>query len=81
MKYVFVAEHRRHFSVQTICRCLCIHPCGFYAWLKESISKRAREDVFDYIEMFYNPKRKHGRNGMLSPIEFEQQQETRTEGV
>jgi hypothetical protein len=27
----------------------------------------ARQDVFDYIEMFYNPKRKHVRNGMLSP--------------
>ncbi len=27
----------------------------------------ARQDVFDYIEMFYNPKRKHARNGMLSP--------------
>ncbi|MDI7865358.1 IS3 family transposase, partial [Rhizobiaceae bacterium n13] len=34
----------------------------------------ARLDVFDYIEMFYNPKRKHVRNGMLSPVEFEKQQ-------
>ncbi|CVI63446.1 Integrase catalytic region (fragment) [Agrobacterium salinitolerans str. Hayward 0363] len=34
----------------------------------------ARQDVFDYIEMFYNPKRKHVRNGMLSPVEFEKQQ-------
>ncbi len=25
----------------------------------------------DYIEMFYNPTRKHVRNGMLSPVEFE----------
>ncbi|AVH45076.1 transposase [Agrobacterium tumefaciens] len=33
----------------------------------------ARQDVFDYIEMFY-PKRKHVRNGMLSPVEFEKQQ-------
>ena len=41
----------------------------------------ARQDVFDYIEMFYNPKRKHVRNGMLSPVEYERQQETRTEGV
>jgi putative transposase len=30
--------------------------------------------VFDYIEMFYNPKRKNVRNGMLSPVEFEKQQ-------
>jgi len=33
----------------------------------------ARQDVFDYIEMFYNPTRKHVRNGMLSPVEFERQ--------
>jgi len=41
----------------------------------------ARQDVFDYIEMFYNPTRKHVRNGMLSPVEFERQQEMITEGV
>ena len=41
----------------------------------------ARQDVFDYIEMFYNPKRKHARNGMLSPVQFERQTNTRTEGV
>jgi len=34
----------------------------------------ARRDVFDYIEMFCSPKRKHVRNGMLSPVEFEKQQ-------
>ena len=31
----------------------------------------ARQDVFDYIELFCNPKRRHGCNGHLSPIEFE----------
>ncbi len=41
----------------------------------------ARQDVFDYIEMFYNPTRKHARNGMLSPVDFERQQEMKTEGV
>ncbi|WEF25933.1 IS3 family transposase [Paracoccus sp. S3-43] len=41
----------------------------------------ARQDVFDYIEMFYNPKRKHARNGMLSPAEFERRQMMRREGV
>ena len=35
----------------------------------------ARRDVFDYIEMFYNPKRKHTNNGMLSPIDFEARQQ------
>jgi transposase InsO family protein len=41
----------------------------------------AQQDVFDYLEMFYNPKRKHVRNGMLSRVEFERQQAMRTERV
>jgi len=43
--------------------------------------KEARQDVFDYIEFFYNPKRKHGNNGMLSPIDFEDQQKVKSQGV
>ena len=39
----------------------------------------ARQDVFDYIEMFYNPKRKHTNNGMLSPVDFETRQQKLTE--
>lgn len=41
----------------------------------------ATQDVFDYIEMLYNPKRKHARNRMLSPTEFERQQMMKREGV
>ena len=35
----------------------------------------ARSDVFDYIEMFYNPKRRHGSSGGVSPVQFEQRDE------
>ncbi len=31
----------------------------------------ARSDIFDYIEMFYNPKRRHGSAMQLSPVEYE----------
>jgi putative transposase len=31
----------------------------------------ARADVFDYIERFYNPKRRHSKLGYLSPAHFE----------
>ena len=31
----------------------------------------ARQDIFDYVEMFYNPKRLHSHLGYLSPDEFE----------
>ncbi len=41
----------------------------------------ARQDVFDYIEMFYNPKRKHANNGMLSPVNFERQQKLNPQDV
>ena len=33
----------------------------------------ARADVFDYIERFYNPTRRHSTLGYLSPMEFERQ--------
>jgi len=45
VKYAFVAEHRPRFSVRTMCRCLRIHPSGFYAWLRTPLSKRAKEDA------------------------------------
>jgi len=31
----------------------------------------ARADVFDYIERFYNVKRRHSAKGYKSPMEFE----------
>ena len=52
---------------------------SFFQLLKRERIKRkiystkqdARGDMFDYIEMFYNPKRRHGFNNQLSPVEFE----------
>ena len=54
---------------------------SFFQLLKrERIKKRiystreqARADIFNYIEMFYNVKRKHGSNNLLSPVNFENQ--------
>ena len=31
----------------------------------------AKAGVFDYIERFYNPKRRHSTPGDISPVEFE----------
>ena len=33
----------------------------------------ARADVFDYIERFYNPKRRHSTLGGVSPMQYEEQ--------
>ncbi|MEP3108471.1 MAG: IS3 family transposase, partial [Hyphomicrobiales bacterium] len=45
VRYAFVSEHRPLFSVQAMCRCLRIHPSGFYAWLTKPLSNRSREDA------------------------------------
>ena len=34
----------------------------------------ARADVFDYIERFYNPTRRHSTIGYVSPVAFEKAQ-------
>ena len=54
---------------------------SFFSSLKTERSARktyrsrdeAKADVFDYIECFYNPKRRHSTIGYLSPVEFEMQ--------
>ena len=41
----------------------------------------ARQDVFHYIEMIYNSKRRHTSNNRLSPIEYERQYFRQIESV
>ena len=43
--------------------------------------QEARSDVFSYIEMFYNPIRRHSSADGLSPIEFERRNPVRLEAV
>jgi putative transposase len=52
---------------------------SFFSLLKKERIKRriypdratASSDVFDYIERFYNPVRRHGFTADLSPVDFE----------
>lgn len=44
MKYRFMNEHRREFSISLMCRVLRVARAGFYQWLHHPESERARED-------------------------------------
>ncbi len=46
-----------------------------------STRQDARADVFNCIEMFYNPKRRHNTCGAVSPIEFEKRHYQRLASV
>lgn len=62
---------------------------SFFQLLKRERIKRktykdreeARQDIFNYIEMFYNPVRRHGYNDDLSPVEFERRHFMKTVSV
>ena len=51
---------------------------SFFATLKKELHMRyqnhdeARRDIFEYIEVWYNRKRKHSAIGYLSPVQYEQ---------
>ena len=57
---------------------------SFFSTLKTERTNRrryttrdeARADVFDYIERFYNPRRRHSTLGQISPDQFEQANES-----
>lgn len=42
---------------------------------------QARADIFNCIEMIYNPKRRHDTAGNTSPVEFERRHSQRLTGV
>ncbi len=52
---------------------------SFFSTLKKQRIRRriyatqddARSDIFDFIELFYNSKRRHSHVGGVSPVQFE----------
>lgn len=40
--YEFIKAHRREHDVRTMCRVMAVVPSGYYAWLQEPVSNKAK---------------------------------------
>lgn len=62
---------------------------SFWATLKEEYSEKrifssrdeAKTAIFEYIEVYYNRKRRHSSLGYVSPVQYEKQGEKRKEDI
>ena len=62
---------------------------SFFATFKKRVTQKkiyatrneARGEIFNFIEMFYNPVKRHSHNGGVSPAKFEADYFSRLEGV
>ena len=43
MRYAFIQDNQRVWPIQRLCSTLDVHHSGYYAWLKQPISKSAKE--------------------------------------
>ena len=43
MKYAFIRDNQNLWSIRRLCSTLDVHHSGYYAWLKQPISKTARK--------------------------------------
>ena len=77
---VFLSQHNLdpRMSRRGNCHDSAVAESFFQLLKRERIRRRsyptrdaARQDVSEYIEMSYNPKRKRTKNGMLSPVDIE----------
>ena len=62
---------------------------SFFATFKKRVTQRkiystrddAKTEIFNFIEMFYNPVKRHSHNGGLSPVKYEEAFFQRLESV
>jgi len=76
-----LAKHGIECSMSGVGQCWDNAPLeSFFASLKKELvhhehyetRAQARASLFEYIETFYNPKRRHSSLGFVSPVEYEQ---------
>jgi putative transposase len=74
--YKFIDTHRNQHDIETMCRVLGVARSGFYDWLKQPISNRAKEDgrllrliraSFGASHGIYGERKKKGTDPGVSP--------------
>jgi putative transposase len=62
---------------------------SFFATFKKRVTQRkiyatskdAKAEIFNFIEMFYHPVKRHSHTGGISPVQFEEDYFSRLESV
>lgn len=57
MRYGFIKEHRSAYPIKLLCRVMCVHRSGYYAWLKRKATTVNR-DLLNQINYYYQKNRK-----------------------
>ena len=90
---VYLAFMREHNLIPSMSRRGNCHDNAvaesFFATFKKRVTRRriyptredAKTEVFNFIEMFYNPIKRHTHTGGVSPAKFEEQYFSALEGV
>lgn len=61
--YEFIKAHRHEYDIKTMCGALEISRAGYYAWLREPVSNRAKEDARLLRLILASYKASHGVYG------------------
>ena len=74
MKFSFIKQHSREFSIERMCDVLEVSRSGYYAWLKRGTSQRALQDrslAQQIIEVFRRCLSRYGSPRIHAELFFQ----------
>lgn len=60
MKYAFIKLHKFEFSIKAMCRALKVERSGYYSWIANPISQKAKENrmISKQVKAFWEDSQK-----------------------